>query len=124
MSVISGIAENPELAARLNNADVADAAGKITGRFKVLRTEIGATTMALRDILLAELEDKFATMDLSFSFPPSDQVSNNKQSFEEMMSVFSPEVSGPRPAPRGGRIARLPAQPQGPATHPGPDLPP
>ena len=88
MSVISGIAENPELAARLNNADVADAAGKITGRFKVLRTEIGATTMALRDILLAELEDKFATMDLSFSFPPSDQVSNNKQSFEEMMSVF------------------------------------
>ena len=88
MSVISGIAENPELAARLNNADVADAAGKITGRFKVVRTEIGATTMALRDILLAELEYKFATMDLNFSFPPSDQVSNNKQSFEEMMSVF------------------------------------
>ena len=88
MSVISGIAENPELAARLNNVDVADAAGKITGRFKVVRTEIGATTMALRDILLSELEEKFRTMDLSFSFPPSDQVSNNKQSFEEMMSVF------------------------------------
>ena len=88
MSVISGIAENPELAARLNNVDVADAAGKITGRFKVVRTEIGATTMALRDILLAELEDKFATMDLNFRFPPSDRVSNNKQSFEEMMSVF------------------------------------
>ena len=88
MSVISGIAENPELAARLNNVDVADAAGKITGRFKVVRTEIGATTMALRDILLSELEEKFRTMDLSFCFPPSDQVSNNKQSFEEMMSVF------------------------------------
>ena len=88
LSVISGIAENPELAARLNNVDVADEAGKITGRFKVVRTEIGATTMALRDILLAELEDKFATMDLNFSFPPSDRVSNNKQSFEEMMSVF------------------------------------
>ena len=55
MSVISGLAENPELAANLNNADVADAAGKIGGRFKVVRTEIGATTMSLRDILVAEL---------------------------------------------------------------------
>jgi len=42
MSVILGLAENPDLAASLSNADVKDAAGKIGGRFKVVRTEIGA----------------------------------------------------------------------------------
>jgi len=36
---------------------VAAAAKKIGGRFKVVRTEIGATTMSLRDILVAELEE-------------------------------------------------------------------
>lgn len=91
MSVISGLAENPDLAANLSNSDVADAAGKIGGRFKVVRTEIGATTMSLRDILVAELEEHLATMGVSYSFPSADQVSNNKRSFEEMMSAFHHE---------------------------------
>ncbi|HEC62274.1 MAG TPA: ATP-binding protein [bacterium] len=88
MSVISGFAENPELAAKLNNADVADAAEKIGGRFKVVRTEIGATTMSLRDILVAELEEHLASMGVSYSFPSTSEVSGNKRSFEEMMSAF------------------------------------
>ena len=88
MSMISGLAENPDLAASLNNADVAAAAGKIGGRFKVVRTEIGATTMSLRDILVAELEEHFGAMGVSYSFPSADQVSNNKRPFEEMMAAF------------------------------------
>jgi len=44
MSVISAVAENGELAAYLSNSQVAGAAAKIGGRFKVVRTEIGATT--------------------------------------------------------------------------------
>ena len=91
MSVISGVAENANLAAGLSNAEVADAAGKIGGRFKVVRTEIGSTTMSLRDILVAELEEHLAAMGLGFSFPSADQVSNNKRSFEEMMSAFHQE---------------------------------
>ncbi|WP_462326087.1 DUF6079 family protein, partial [Desulfoplanes sp.] len=91
MSVISGLAENPDLSASLNNSDVADAAGKIGGRFKVVRTEIGATTMSLRDILVAELEAHLADMGVSYSFPSADQVSNNKRSFEEMMTAFHQE---------------------------------
>ena len=91
MSVISGLAENPELAANLNNADVADAAGKIGGRFKVVRTEIGATTMSLRDILVAELEEHLASIGISYSFPSTAEVSGNKRSFEEMMSSFHQE---------------------------------
>ena len=91
MSVISGLAENPDLTASLSNADVANAAQKISGRFKVVRTEIGATTMSLRDILVAELEEHLATMGVSYSFPSADQVSNNKRSFEEMMAAFHQE---------------------------------
>jgi len=62
LSVISGLAENPELASSLGNAEVADAASRITGKFKVVRTEIGSTTMSLRDIIVAELEEHLATM--------------------------------------------------------------
>ena len=93
MSVISGLAENPELSASLNNADVAEAVGKIRGRFKVVRTEIGATTMSLRDILLAELEEHLAAVGVSYSFPPADKVSSNKRSFEEMMTAFFRQIS-------------------------------
>lgn len=91
MSVISGLAEYPDLAASLNNAEVADAASKIGGRFKVVRTEIGATTMSLRDILVAELEEHLGEIGVSYSFPSADQVSNNKRSFEEMMTAFHQE---------------------------------
>ena len=46
MSVISALAEGSDLADCLSNAKVAKVAGKISGRFKVVRTEIGATTMS------------------------------------------------------------------------------
>jgi len=88
MSVISALAENGDMAAGLNDKDVAGAAGKIGGRFKVVRTEIGATTMSLRDILMAELEEHLTAMGVSYSFPPADKVPNNKRAFEEMMTAF------------------------------------
>jgi len=94
MSVISALAENGDLATHLNDKSVASAAGKISGRFKVVRTEIGATTMSLRDILVAELEEHLAAMGVSYSFPPADKVSNNKRSFEEMMTAFHQEHPG------------------------------
>ena len=88
MSVISALAENGNLATSLNDKHVAAAAGKIGGRFKVVRTEIGATTMSLRDILVAELEEHLAAMGVSYSFPPADKVPNNKRAFEEMMTAL------------------------------------
>jgi predicted ATPase len=91
MSVISALAENGELATHLNDKNVASAAIKISGRFKVVRTEIGATTMSLRDILVAELEEHLAVMGVSYSFPPADKVPNNKRAFEEMMAIFHQE---------------------------------
>ncbi|MBT9152795.1 MAG: hypothetical protein DDT35_01018 [Firmicutes bacterium] len=88
LAVISALAENSGLAAHLNDKSVAGAAGKIGGRFKLVRTEIGATTMSLRDILVGELEDHLSAMGVPYSFPPADKVPNNKRAFDEMMSVF------------------------------------
>ena len=91
LAVISALAEKTDLAASLCNADVANAAGKIGGRFKVVRTEIGATTMSLRDIFVAELEEHLEAVGVSYRFPAADQVPGSKRSFEEMMSAFHQE---------------------------------
>ncbi len=88
MSVISALAENGDLVKDLSDKSVATAVNTISGRFKVIRTEIGATTMSLRDILVAELEEHLAEMGVGYSFPPADKVPNNKRSFEEMMTAF------------------------------------
>ena len=88
MSVISALAEHGELATHLNNGSVADVVSRIGGRFKVVRTEIGATTMSLRDILVAELEEHLSAMGVSYVFPSAAQVSNSKRAFEEMMAAF------------------------------------
>lgn len=91
MSVISAIAENGELSSHLNDNKVASEAGKIGGRFKVVRTEIGATTMSLRDILVAELEEYLTAIGVTYTFPSVDQVSSNKRAFEDMMHAFHQE---------------------------------
>lgn len=88
MSVLSAVAENRDLLAYVSDAGVAAAAEVIGGRFKVVRTEIGATTMSLREILVAELEEHLAGLDVDYVFPAADRVSNNKQAFEEMMAAF------------------------------------
>ncbi|GLW60404.1 hypothetical protein Hthe01_07530 [Hydrogenophilus thermoluteolus] len=91
MSVISAICEHADLRTYLGNAQVAQAARAIAGKFKVVRTEIGATTMSLRDILVGELEEHLAAMGVTYTFPDASQVPNNKRAFEEMMAAFHQE---------------------------------
>ena len=55
MALISAIAEHADMAGAATNALVADQAASIAGRFKVLRAEIGSTTMSLRDIICATI---------------------------------------------------------------------
>jgi hypothetical protein len=88
MSVISAVAENAQLIEHLNDKTVAKAAARIGGRFRVVRTEIGATTMSLRDILVAELEEHLESMGVEYEFPSAAKVSNSKRAFEEMMKAF------------------------------------
>ncbi|MBF0096963.1 MAG: ATP-binding protein [Magnetococcales bacterium] len=88
MSVLSSLAEYPELATALSHPVVAAAAERIAGRFKVIRIEIGATTMSLREILVAELEEHLEKFGVIFHFPDADTITNNKRAFEEMMAAF------------------------------------
>lgn len=88
MSVISSIAEHEDLNSYLSNAQVAQAAQAIAGRFKVVRTEIGATIMSLRDIITSELEEHLADMGVPYTFPSASEVAGNKRAFEEMMAAF------------------------------------
>src|SRR5690554_5323158 len=48
MSVVSSLAADASLVDGLAHPDVREGASQIAGRFKVIRTEIGATTMSLR----------------------------------------------------------------------------
>ncbi len=94
MAVISALAENADLIDALNHPKVAEAAQSIAGHFHVLRTEIGATTMSLRDILTAELETYLNQIEVPFKFPPSDTITNNKDAFEKMMGAFEARYPG------------------------------
>ena len=91
LSVLSALAENADLAASVSHTKVAEAATRIAGRFKVVRTEIGSTTMSLRDILVAELEERLEGMGVAYRFPSTDEVPNNKRCFEDMMAAFHRE---------------------------------
>jgi hypothetical protein len=81
MSVISSLAADATLHEGLNHAGVRDAAAQIAGRFKVIRTEIGATTMSLRDILVAELEEHLERFGVEYVFPPASAITSHKRAF-------------------------------------------
>jgi len=88
MSVVSSIAADASLLDSLNHESVKADADKIAGKFKVIRTEIGATTMSLRDILVAELEEHLENMGVSYVFPDSGTITSHKRAFEDMMAKF------------------------------------
>lgn len=88
MSVISSIAEDKTLLDAFDNKSVVESAKQIAGCFKVIRTEIGATTMSLRDILVSELEEYLDKLGVDYVFPDSGSISGHKRAFEEMESKF------------------------------------
>jgi len=88
MSVISSLAADASQAEGLNHSGVRDAARQIAGRFKVIRTEIGATTMSLRDIIIAELEENLDKFGVDYVFPGAGAIPSHKKAFEDMMETF------------------------------------
>ncbi len=91
MSVISGVAEHEDLAKVLTHPDVSEQAVAVAGKFKVVRTEIGATTMPLRDIVVNTLEEGLRSLGVAYSFPSAAEVSGSKRAFEEMLAAFLAE---------------------------------
>lgn len=89
MSVISALAEFPDLVDKVTNNEVRECADKIAGKFKVIRFEIGASKMDLTDIITYQLTKGLEDIGVSYEFPPMDQItSNHKQYVEEMMAAF------------------------------------
>lgn len=88
MSVIAGVAEHASLRDSLRHRGVAEAAEGIAGKFKVIRFDIGATSLPLREILSAEIQRGFANIGIDFTFPDWSTVTNSKDAFADMMAAF------------------------------------
>jgi len=88
MGVVSTIAEHPGSSEHIRHPEVAKKAKEIEGKFKVIRAEIGAVEMPFRDIICDRLEKGLEQMGIDFSFPPADQVTNNKDMLFEMLDLF------------------------------------
>src|SRR5580692_838818 len=88
MSVVSSVAEHAELIDALNSDAVKAAAAPVAGRYKVIRAEIGATQMSLRDIITTELTQGLKRLGVDFAFPDLTQVTGTKRHLEEMMQAF------------------------------------
>jgi energy-coupling factor transporter ATP-binding protein EcfA2 len=89
LSLISGLAETPDMSAVVKDKDVQQAAPAISGKFKVVRLEIPATKKSLRNIICGRLEDFLANEGLSFSFPADEQVDSNKDDLATLMGLFN-----------------------------------
>src|SRR5271157_602959 len=88
MSVIGGIAENEDLLEDLQDNDLHEGLNGIAGKYIVIRSEIGNSTMTLRNIIISELEKKLKELKIDYVFPPQDEIVNHKDCFEEMMAKF------------------------------------
>ncbi len=94
MSVISSIAHDEENLKHVQNKRFADVAHVISGQFEVLRVEIGAVTMSLRNILLTKIQQDFAKRGLDFTFPDESEVTGNKEVLLDMMELFASKYPG------------------------------
>jgi hypothetical protein len=94
LSVLSTVAENADVLPLLTNPTVREAAADIAGKFQVIRLEIGATQMALQDIITTALEKSLADWGVSFRFPDATQQYENKTSFMNMMGAFDKKFPG------------------------------
>ncbi len=88
MSMVSAIAERADLLDEIGNAEVAEAARAIAGKFQVVRTELGATTMGFRDFVCTRLEQALEGWGIAFRFPAADRIPNHKRAFERLMAAF------------------------------------
>lgn len=69
MSVLSALAEHAELASALTHPLVGEAAAQVVGKFKVVRTELGSTTMDFREFVCSQLEEALAGWNITYRFP-------------------------------------------------------
>lgn len=88
LSVLSSVAANGDLQGELSHTAVRDKSSEIAGRFQVIRAEIGAVTMSLRDILVKQLEEHLESLGVTYDFPEAGTITSHKTAFEDMMARF------------------------------------
>ena len=91
MSVISAIANDGDNLQYVQNKNFAEAMKVIAGRFEVIRIEIGASKMSLRNIIFSKVREDFETRGLRFDFPEEKDVVNNKEVLLKMMNIYAKE---------------------------------
>ena len=89
MSVVSAVAHDASYLDMVQNKKFAEDAKIIAGKFEVLRIEIGASTMSIRDIILGKIKDDFKARGIEFSYPAQNQIVNNKGILDNMMALFA-----------------------------------
>ena len=87
MSVVSALAERADLLAAVDQR-IAGTAQRIAGRFRVARTELGATTMDFREFVCSQLEEALTGWGIDYRFPARHTIPNHKSAFEDMMAAF------------------------------------
>lgn len=89
LAMLSTIAEREDVASSVRDATVGQQlAEAVAGQFKVIRIEIGATEMRLRNIIVGEIEDALARWGVTYQFPSMGEASNTKDALTEMMVAF------------------------------------
>src|ERR1700680_4108333 len=83
LSVISSVAEHADLQPLLTHESVRVAAAQVAGKFKVIRIEIGATEMPLREIITSHLEEKLDGLGLSFRLSGRYEYRDNNRGCED-----------------------------------------
>ncbi|MEJ5241100.1 MAG: DUF6079 family protein [Anaerolineales bacterium] len=94
MSVLSAVAEFPELQQEVRHPEVARAMESIAGKFKVWRTELGGVTRSLRDILLGELEKALQKWGTPYHFPPAEHLTNHKDVLVQAVATLQEKYPG------------------------------
>ncbi len=89
MSLISAVARDADYLKRVQNAQFASDAACIAGQFEVLRIEIGAVQMSLRNIILSKVRQDFALRGLDFAYPDDTEIVSNKETLTAMMELFA-----------------------------------
>lgn len=88
MALVSAIAEHTDLGLAATHAAVRSGAQTVAGRFEVMRLEIGATEMSLRDLVCDFMDRELERLGVEYQFPSAGEVPNNKGPFEAMMAAF------------------------------------
>jgi len=89
MAVLSTVAENPEVLPLLNHQGAAETLTAIAGKFGVIRMELGGTQITVRDAVCQNVEKGLQRMGVDHQFPAIDKITNNKESFLDMMGKFN-----------------------------------